>query len=269
LRHPGFACVEILELCPTFATARGGITGKDLRAMPADRGLPLGILKQDATRPSFPQFDPDARSRSGGEASSPAGVFDEEEGVVPNPAWGGLDSPVRVLLAGRAGERVQSSAQLAAAAACAAGLSVTLRTDNPVTQGSGFSLAELRIGPGVEPMEDRGRAGDDPGPDYDLISVLAPEGQAELASRGLLPRLQGPAAARWVLDSDLPVSDPEAAGERRSLRSTYGPRNAALAVLIEESVRAGWWAPRAWWAAVDRLAGSRKAEAAGILHRIV
>lgn len=214
IRHPGFACVEVLELCPAFAARVGGMTGEALK----ERG-PFGILRHDAERPAF--------------TPSVAAGDEPEEGIEPDPAWRRLERTARVVVAGRAGERVQSAALLAATAGAAAGLHVTVRTDNPVTQGRGFSLAEITFAP--EPVAYTGLVA----PDH--VIVTAPEGQAQLEGRGL-----------------------QRVDVREDLRKKYGGRSAALGGLFEAI---DWWERDAWLAAIARLPADRRADVEATLQK--
>ena len=215
--HAGFACVEVLELCPTFAARGGGVTGEALK----ERG-PFGILRRDSTRAAL------APSVASAEAS--------EEGLEPHAAWRRLDRTARVIVAGRAGERVRSAALLAATAGAAAGLHVTVRTDNPVTQGRGFSLAELTLAP--EPVAYIGHAT----PDH--VIVTAPEGQGQLEARGL-----------------------QRVDVREDLRWKYGAKSAALGGVVEAIEEAGWFERKAWEAAIARLPADRRADAEAVLQK--
>jgi len=242
LRHPGFACVEILELCPTYATRVGGLSGKALRALPGKRGLSTGILTFDASRPPFPRPGPRPAERL------------ELAGVRPNADWGKLDRRASFVLAGRAGGRVQSAALLAASAAMAAGLHAAVRTDNPVTQGKGFSVAEVTLGP--EPIDYTGLSRPD------LTLAVAPEGVAQLFARGLLE--PAGAARRTVFDGSLqPPPDLDVA--QRDYLGRFGGRRAALGALVEEIQRAGWWDRSAWHDAIGRLDPSRRPEAEAVM----
>jgi len=131
---------------------------------------------------------------------------------------------------------VQSAALLAAAAGAAAGLHVTVRTDNPVTQGRGFSLAEITFAP--EAVAYTGLV------DPDFVIVTAPEGQGQLEARGL-PRV------------DL----------REDLRKKYGGNSAALGGLVEAIAEAGWWERDAWGAAIARLPADRRTDAEAVLQK--
>ncbi len=245
IRHPGFACLEVYVLCPTFATSKGGVTGKDLAELPATEGFKLGVLRSQARTASAPA-----------KVGSRATAADEEEPpIVPDPSLGRLDRTVQVVAAGRAGERVQSAAMLAASAACAAGLHAAVRTDNPVTQGTGFSLAELTISP--DPILYTGQR------TPDLVLATAAEGGREVEGRGLLMK---DAARRVVFDAEVPSPD-GAVVEHKDLRKRFGPKNATLAGIVAEVSAAGWWDPRAWDAAVGRLPESRRAETKALLDR--
>ena len=225
IRHPGFACVEALELCPTFASRIGGMTGKGLTALVEEQHLEMGVQRH---------------------ARAPIAAADVRDrdpllgGLVPNPAWARLDRTARLVVAGRAGERAQSAARLVASAACAAGLHATVRTDNPVTQGKGFSLAEVTVSP--ERIHYTGLV------DPDLIVVCAPEGLAELVRRGELHGTTG----RILLDASLEVRA-ETSAKQVDLRKRFGPKAASLGALAAEVTALDWWAPEAWAAAIDRL----------------
>jgi hypothetical protein len=162
-----------------------------------------------------------------------------------------------VVVAGRAGERVQSAALLAADAACAAGLQATVRTDNPVTQGAGFSLAELTVAPHrVAYIGLR---------EPDLLLVTAPEGQVELAARGLM---SSPAVARHhVLDAQL-TPPPGLEVVSHDLRKRYGGKSAALGGLMQEIDAAGWWGREAWSLAIARLPEKQQKDALATLGKI-
>ncbi|RMG42885.1 MAG: hypothetical protein D6718_13285 [Acidobacteria bacterium] len=243
IARPGFACVELLELCPTFAARVGGVTGKDLGRLAEERGGE-GVI-----------FDrPPRRGTMRAQAPPPAPL---ENPLEPHPSWSALGRTVRVAIGGRAGEGVQSAARLAAAAAALAGLWVAVRTDNPVTQGTGFSLAELALSP------DRGEAAVPGSPD--LVIAIAPEGMAALGERGWLG--EGSPAARTIIDEELPGGDGLVA-EREPLVRRFGRRGAALGALALASARGGWFVPDAWRAAAERLPGSRRSGAERVLEEV-
>lgn len=240
--RPGFACVELLELCPTFAARIGGVTGSRLEELARERGEELGVVY-------------DRPARAGGDHPVSGDADPLAEQIEPNPRWRRLDRPARVVVAGKAGERVQSAARLAAIAAMLAGLRVTVRSDNPVTQGHGFSLAELTFSPApilfTGPLEP------------DIVIATASEGLAELTARGTLES-SGP-ATRIVIDSGLEAPAGLAGFEHRDLRRSRGPRVAALAALISEISAAGWWKDESWKAAAELMPSSRRKEVLSLI----
>jgi hypothetical protein len=241
--YPGFACVEALELCPAYATRVGGVTGKTLQELP-DPATSDRVHRVE--RMPFPRPTPGAARER--ETAPP--------GIAPDRSLARLHRTAQLVLGGRAGARVQSAALLAATAATAAGLHTTVRTDNPVTQGRGFSLAELTVSP--EPIDYTGLV------HPDLVIAVAPEGYRELAARGLL---EAPGCARrYVLDEELepPVG---LAVATHPFKAACGERGAALGALFREISRAGWWESGAWEIAIARLSPERRKDAMAILRR--
>ncbi|NIR33508.1 MAG: hypothetical protein GWO11_03450, partial [Desulfuromonadales bacterium] len=139
----GFALVEILELCTAYGTRWNRLTGSALKELVAGQGFRLGRLEADSTRPAF--RDLWRQQVATAPEWRPAGH------VEPVEAPAALEGELRLVVAGSAGERVQSAAGLLCRAALAAGLYSTQKNDNPVTQGTGFSLAEVCLSP--KPIE--------------------------------------------------------------------------------------------------------------------
>jgi len=132
-----------------------------------------------------------------------------------------LRKKIGVIVAGSAGERIQSSAGIFIESAALAGLHCTQKNDNPVTQGSGFSLAEIC----VSPTEIYYTGIDRP----DVVICVSNEGARELGEKGLFSRLTP--STTLILDSSL--EKPETAAElyRLPLRSLCGGEKAAAAAL--------------------------------------
>ena len=233
IEHPGFALVEALELCPTFAARVGGMTGKGLNQMVEVQGLEMGIRRRERER-----GDPVAQP------------VDRDPLRKNDASLAHLERTARLVIAGKAGERAQSAAKLAASAAAAAGLHVTVRTDNPVTQGKGFSLAEVTISP--EPIGFTGLV------EPDLVIASAEEGLAELERRGTLN------ARRVIVDHGLvlPGSLEGAANvEALDLRKRFGPKAAGLGAVVEAILAEAWWSEEAWAEAVAVLGEAPRKDA--------
>ncbi|MED5427894.1 MAG: 2-oxoacid:acceptor oxidoreductase family protein, partial [Candidatus Neomarinimicrobiota bacterium] len=84
-----------------------------------------------------------------------------------------LDKPIRIVLAGAAGQKVVSAGNLLASAATLSGLWTSRRADFPITIQTGFSVAEVVISP--EPVLYSGII------KPDVAVLIAPEGKAKIA----------------------------------------------------------------------------------------
>lgn len=213
IETPGFAVVEVLELCTGFATKWNPLTGKLLRDVAARAGYELGVL-QRIERPPF-AVRPPQRSATGKSSRTTEGARPLAAVTAP------LDCELRVVIAGTAGERVQTAAVLLAGAALDSALHVTLKNDYPVTQGTGFSVSELVIGPtpiGFTGIEHA-----------DAVLVVSGEGASELARNGTLDRLEP--GARVLMDSSMTVPDVPCPIVRLPFRASAGNALAALAAV--------------------------------------
>ncbi|MBI1733970.1 MAG: 2-oxoacid:acceptor oxidoreductase family protein [Candidatus Rokubacteria bacterium] len=220
IRYPGFAMVEILELCTGYGVPLNHLDGKALRAIAAEQGWGLGIRFRRDDRPpyhaAYRERFPVAAARpeaGNGQAGAPAPV-----------AWHRGTRAIGVVLAGSAGERVQTAAAILAQAAVAAGLHAVQKNDYPVTVGSGFSLSEVTVS--REPILYTGIERPD------ALIVTSADGVREIKGRGDPGRL----ASDGVV-----IADESVAGDLTSprtlavpLRATLTPRFAALGAV------AGW-----------------------------
>jgi hypothetical protein len=102
-----------------------------------------------------------------------------------------------------------------------AGLYVTQKNDNPVTQGSGFSLSEIWISPspvGYTGIEEP-----------DVIVVTSEEGLREIRSQGWLTKLGLQSIV--YCDDSVTAEFPGHRVKRAPFRSSFGPKGAALGAL--------------------------------------
>lgn len=183
LAFPGFAAVEVLELCTEYAVPKNELTGRRLGEIAQENGWELGTLARREATP-FDVKVKQTASDASGEASRPSATATD---VSP------LRRPVNLVIAGSAGERVQSSATAFGQAAAAAGCRVTQKNDNPVTQGSGFSLSEVWVSP--EPIGFTGIEVPD------VVVAASDEGWNELLRRGTVASI-GPETL-VILDASL------------------------------------------------------------------
>lgn len=247
IAHPGFAVVEVLELCTAYATRWNPLTGAGLRELAEQAGYELGVLRDDP-RPTFA-----------------AGWLARHGRATTGRAKPSTTSPARfhhdvahatgIVLAGTAGERVQTAATLLAQAALLCGLHATQKNDNPVTQGTGFSVSELILS--SEPILYTGIERPD------AVLVTSADGAAELARAGVLARV-GPGTL-VVADAGIELPPLPVEPLRLPLRSSSGPKLAALAAVAAWSRSAGMIPGAALRAAVaDRFGAAAEGVAAAL-----
>ncbi|MBI3578748.1 MAG: hypothetical protein HY089_04960 [Ignavibacteriales bacterium] len=215
IAFPGFAAIEVLELCTEFAVPQNDLDGKKLIEVADRNHWQIGVIKDKDNRASFPQrYREHARE-----------LKNDVHGTVPTknrPAKTSyLHRPVNIVIAGSAGERVQSSASTLCQAAAQDGLHSTQKNDNPVTQGSGFSLSELWLSPqeiGFTGIEE---------PDY--IVVTSEDGFRELKSRGSIA--QAGKDTKIFIEETIPSEELIGQVIRLPFRKTFGPKQAAMGAL--------------------------------------
>lgn len=210
IAHPGFAVVEILELCTAYATRWNTLTGAKLREVAEAAGYELGILAEQP------------RAVFGSEPRAPAPAPQRRE-VATSTEAAKLDRRIGLVLAGTAGERVQTAATLVATAAMRAGLYVSQKNDNPVTQGTGFSVSEVILSP--EPILFTGIEAPD------AVLVVSADGARELAANGTLERVT--AQTEVVADGDIELPSLNCTVRRYPFRKVAGPKLAALVAVVD------------------------------------
>ena len=211
IAHPGFAVVEVLELCTAYGTRWNTLTGAQLRKVAEDAGYHLGVLHNEP-RTIFRDSlrAPASKQRA---ASHPEVA----------PATANLTEPARLILAGTAGEHVQSAASALAQAAIHCGLYATQKNDNPVTQGTGFSVSEIILSP--EPILFTGIESPD------AVLIVSQDGAQELVRANLFAHL----SEETFIIADEGVRMPESAAiiQRYSLRAPAGGKNAAALAILQ------------------------------------
>jgi 2-oxoglutarate ferredoxin oxidoreductase subunit beta len=134
LAQPGFAMLDVWELCTAYYAPRNKIKKKELDDLLERYGLKLGVLA-DTPRPEY-----SVRYREVYEAGRPA--------IARRPAievqhGNAVERQTGIIIAGSAGQKIRSTATLFAQAAMFAGLEVTQKDDYPITVMTGHSLSEL------------------------------------------------------------------------------------------------------------------------------
>jgi pyruvate/2-oxoacid:ferredoxin oxidoreductase beta subunit/Pyruvate/2-oxoacid:ferredoxin oxidoreductase gamma subunit len=179
---PGFALLDIWELCTAYYVASNPMSRKALSEMLDHLGFATGVLyRREAVEHAA--------------AYRAAHAMDQEK-----PRWipqgiepvfsSGLDRRFHLVVAGSAGTKVRSAARLVAQAALLSGLYAAQRDDYPITVKTGHSVSELILSP--EPIVDTGVEW------TDALLVLSEDGRrkagpylAALAPGGRVFRLDG------------------------------------------------------------------------------
>lgn len=242
IAYPGFALVEILELCTAYGTRWNQLTGSALKEIVARQGYQIGRLDAETARPTLRELY--RRERPSRPARAAAPTADQPT------ALSTLAQEVRLVVAGSAGERVQSAAALFCRAALGAGLYTTQKNDNPVTQGTGFSLAEICLSP--HPIEYTGME------NPDVVIIASADGLKELQANGTLARCR----PETLLLMDAELAPPAVQGRvlRLALRRAASPQRAALAGLAAWLALSSVLPPTAWEGALASLPLDRRAD---------
>jgi pyruvate/2-oxoacid:ferredoxin oxidoreductase beta subunit/Pyruvate/2-oxoacid:ferredoxin oxidoreductase gamma subunit len=232
--HPGFAVVEVLELCTAYATRWNPLTGAQLKNIVEAAGYELGILREQP-RPTFA-----ATYKKPVKEAAPLPI-------VANEFSSPLDRPLALVLAGTAGERVQTAASLLASAGMRAGLHATQKNDNPVTQGTGFSVSEIILSPeevlftGIEKP--------------DALLIVSDDGARELERNRVFAHVDETTVV--LSDEQIALPGLPCPVLRFPFRRVAGPKLAATAAVVAWLHISHVVPIEAFWAALEARFGSQ------------
>lgn len=138
--HQGFSLIEVIELCTEYAVSKNELRGNMLSEISLNHNHQLGLLKKEETRLEF------------GKLYKAKYYFKEKtnnlfNNYIKSNYAHSLEKQNGIVLAGSAGEKVQSSAAILCETAANCNLNTTQKNDNPVTQGTGFSISEIILSP--------------------------------------------------------------------------------------------------------------------------
>jgi 2-oxoglutarate/2-oxoacid ferredoxin oxidoreductase subunit beta len=186
---PGFAAVEIWEMCTAYFAPRNKVSRRALDGMLTEHGLKTGILFS-RERPGYSEQMQAGVARLEGTGSTQGQLLAPE---FPQP----ISQRRTLLIAGRAGQKVRSSAILLGRAGALSDLHVTQRDDYPVTVMTGHSIAEMIFQP--DPINALGVEVPD------IVILTAPEGLARNTARlAALPET----TTVYTIPELLPLSTP-------------------------------------------------------------
>lgn len=136
IQHPGFAMLDIWELCTAYYTPRNDMNKRELTKLVEATGMRTGIVAEK-TRSEF-----GASYREAGRTTPKPRTT-----VIETAFASGLDRQIGIVLAGSAGQKVKSSATVLARAGIISGLDATQKDDYPITVMTGHSLSEINLSP--------------------------------------------------------------------------------------------------------------------------
>jgi 2-oxoglutarate/2-oxoacid ferredoxin oxidoreductase subunit beta len=201
ISSPGFSLVEVMEICPSYGMKAN--PGMKLSKMVESSGLEIKIFA-DLRKPAFIQTRRE---------ELPSLV--ESVAAVPRSFDSGISQPVRIMIAGSAGEGVQTAAELLARSAISVGLHVTKKGSYPVTVGIGFSASEIIISP--RPIVFTGS------PNPDIVVITSEDGLGFA-----LPFVHRMKEGLVVVDSSLDVPENGSRIVRKDLRGAVRARDVSL-----------------------------------------
>jgi pyruvate/2-oxoacid:ferredoxin oxidoreductase beta subunit len=220
----GFALVEVLELCTSYAVKMN--PGLRLQELAEEAGYKPGVWREGETdrRSAFHPTPREALpSLMGKDVVEVIEVSESQDTA-------SLEDCIALVIGGSAGEGVQKAAELFAQAGIASGLHATKKGSYPVTVGVGFSTAEVILS--RDPIAYHGI--DRP----DAVIVTSADGLAHNQER-----IRGMAEGAVWLDESLEAPPTDAAVHSRDFRGRAGPRNAALYSLLTFAQETGTIAP--------------------------
>lgn len=135
IKHPGFSLVEVIELCTGYATKWNSMTKKDVEAIleKMDCGK-LGTVVNKERKTYSELYKTQFKTK---EKNYPKKLI--EKNTLEK------DYGLELIFAGSAGEGVQFCSKIFTESSLRQGYNIMQKNDNPVTIGTGFSLAEIKI----------------------------------------------------------------------------------------------------------------------------
>jgi len=138
LEQPGFAMLDVWELCAAYYMPRNRLRKKELFQLLDSMGCQVG-LQVDDPRPEYSTLY--RESLAGREA-----VGERRRSIAPSHD-SSLTRQTGIVIAGSAGQKIRSAATLFAEGAMFAGLWATQKDDYPITVQTGHSISELIVSP--------------------------------------------------------------------------------------------------------------------------
>lgn len=167
LQTPGFALLDIWELCTAYYVPNNQFSRTALTQTLQSLNFPTGVL-QKQERPELARVYRDSISH----LPSPIPNLQSPAQPIETKFTSALERTTRIIIAGAAGGKVRSTATALAIGGMMSGLWATQRDDYPVSVMSGYSVSEVILSReeilymGIEKP--------------DLLAVLTPEGLSQV-----------------------------------------------------------------------------------------
>jgi Pyruvate/2-oxoacid:ferredoxin oxidoreductase gamma subunit len=221
-RTPGFALVELWELCTAYFVPANHVNRGSLEELSEKTNLPFGVLHEDSTRKRQPGRVGIERRQSPADRNGPG----DERPLLK------MTSRIGISIAGSAGQRIRSATRTLGEIAVAGGLFAAQQDDYPITVRKGFSVSNLIISP--DPIHYAGVE------DPDLLLVLSVDGLERMRER--LIALSASHTLAVQSDLSLPMLRARVVPLDLDLcQKGAGKASAALAALASATVRAGFF----------------------------
>lgn len=131
MTYPGFAMVDVWEICTAYFMPWNDFKRKSLLALSESSAMEFGVLRERAPRESQQPVTGRAMPR-----------------VELAPDYrASVSAPLPTLIAGSAGQKIKTAATMLGRAAIRSGLHATQKDDYPITVKAGHSISELMIAP--------------------------------------------------------------------------------------------------------------------------
>ncbi|MCP4878496.1 MAG: 2-oxoglutarate synthase [Gammaproteobacteria bacterium] len=138
IRQPGFAMLDIWDMCTAYYLPRNQLKKKDLSGMMERLGLPAGLLA-DKQRPEYGEQYRKIHAQAKQAVRRRPGI---------SAKYGhALNQQTGIVIAGSAGQKIRSAAALFAQAGMFANLEATQKDDYPITVMTGHSITEIILSP--------------------------------------------------------------------------------------------------------------------------
>lgn len=188
IEQPGFAMLDIWDMCTAYYLPRNQLRKKDLTDMMEGLGLKAGVLA-DRPRPEYGEHYREVYAHT-----EPA---PRKRPRITPKYTNAVSRQTGIVIAGSAGQKIRSAAGLLAQAGMFASLQATQKDDYPITVMTGHSITEIILSP--ERIDYTAIES----PDYFVL--ISEDGLKK--SRGRIEKLAGSATLYAEESLDLPATN--------------------------------------------------------------